>query len=48
MRLCLHPWQGDWDPDSRTLTLNTYYPDGVGVSPPSPGKETPHAPVFLL
>ena len=43
-----HPWQGDWDPDSRTLTLNTYYPDGVGVSPPSPGKETPHAPVFLL
>ena len=43
-----HPWQGDWDPDSRTLTLNTYYPDGVGVSPHSPGKETPHAPVFLL
>ncbi|MFQ9858487.1 MAG: hypothetical protein ACLRWL_00720 [Evtepia gabavorous] len=43
-----HPWQGDWDPDSRILTLNTYYPDGVGVSPPSPGKETPHAPVFLL
>ena len=43
-----HPWQGDWDPDSHTLTLNTYYPDGVGVSPPSPGKETPHAPVFLL
>ena len=22
--------------------------EGVGVSPPSPGKETPHAPVFLL
>ena len=29
-----HPWQGDWDPTPRILTLNTYYPDGVASHPP--------------